>query len=835
MHVAIPMGTQTIHIIVVYGFTKSALLAEQRQRNEPLLESALQLLAELGKAPAFLVGDLNTTIEASGQLNSALRMGHLFDLARLQPGGVSPTCFPKRSSKGTRIDHLLANSTGSALARSVRKVEDCGIPTHVPLLCDLDIALACQKGKRFRLPKELPLGWGLKDETQEAEEAAKTLAPIFQRSADMWGLCIRHGDVDGAYEILSADAESYCMARAGLTTFVPSGIRGRGTTHLQEYNTAPVCSDDSGAATCRLVRLQKLQRRLEEVARKRFLRGDSAMDLPDTRNLWSQVQIDAPKLLKQPVEENPPNSCRLGELIRTCRMKVTAEQCRAQQHRREEMQRWTRQQWVAERGRVYALCKDEESKPLTMLQRQDGTFTSEVSEVDALLRGFWLQTFQLYTHIPAPTWEAFAAKYSAYFPKGERMRHRKLTPQDLREVLRRMNSGTSIGPDGWRAAELKQMPDLWLQRLCDLFDVVEQLGRWPQSLAQGLIAPIPKADGFSPKDTRPITVMSTVYRLWAGARSRQLLEWQETWATENLHSYRPERGCDGAWWTQALRIEEAVLTGESLAGICLDFVKAFDRLPFHMLLELARNARADPSILHALNGMHGQLQRRFKLQCGLVGEAFSSTNGILQGCPLSVIMLNLYIQCWLNLVTHKAPEALPQSYADDLLLNGWSLPALKHALQITEEFASDTGMQICPKKSCCWATTLAFRAQLHELKVGGASLPAVSEARYLGAFLSFDGRRHKTRVEHHIEAASRVCQRISMTRLPLEVRAILASALVIPRALYACCATASPKRTMQKLRAAVGKAVWGQANRWRANEVLFTLICKGTFTRAFPS
>ena len=40
--------------------------------------------------------------------------------------------------------------------------------------------------------------------------------------------------------------------------------------------------------------------------------------------------------------------------------------------------------------------------------------------------------------------------------------------------------------------------------------------------------------------------------------------------------------------------------------------------------------------------MYAHLRRRFKLAGG-VGEEFVATNGILQGCPVSVVMLNALV------------------------------------------------------------------------------------------------------------------------------------------------------------------------------------------------
>ena len=138
-------------------------------------------------------------------------------------------------------------------------------------------------------------------------------------------------------------------------------------------------------------------------------------------------------------------------------------------------------------------------------------------------------------------------------------------------------------------------------------------------------------------NTRPITVMSTVYRLWAATRMQELIEWQKSWIPTHVASYRPDMGCEDIWLTEALRVEHALLTGEGLAGISLGFSKAFDRLPHDVLLNMAATMCMDPDILRGLRGMYGQLRRAFKVGQH-IGKTFQSTNGILQGCPMSVLL-----------------------------------------------------------------------------------------------------------------------------------------------------------------------------------------------------
>ena len=72
-----------------------------------------------------------------------------------------------------------------------------------------------------------------------------------------------------------------------------------------------------------------------------------------------------------------------------------------------------------------------------------------------------------------------------------------------------------------------------------------------------------------------------------------------------------------------------------------------------------------------------------------------------------------------------------------------------------------------------------------------------------------------------------LCERIQKTQLPRRKRANLVASLVVPRATYSSAVGASSKEAMASLRAACARAIWGQGNSWRAQDILFTLFCKG--------
>ena len=243
---------------------------------------------------------------------------------------------------------------------------------------------------------------------------------------------------------------------------------------------------------------------------------------------------------------------------------------------------------------------------------------------------------------------------------------------------------------------MKVLPDSLLERLASLLNVIEQTGCWPDALAQGVISLISKGEGSEPNKLRPISVMSVIYRLWAAARLKHIMLWQESWIDDCLHGFRPAHSPADAWWPLALKIEHALLFGEDLSGIALDYSKCFDRVPIDIVFKLARCIGMPWQILTPLRSMYANLKRRFAF-AGAIGEPFVATNGILQGCPLSIIMLNLLVNVWVKAVKSEVPDANPYGFADDTGATAHGTNGhitLQSVMDPTGEYAALTGQTL---------------------------------------------------------------------------------------------------------------------------------------------
>ena len=206
--------------------------------------------------------------------------------------------------------------------------------------------------------------------------------------------------------------------------------------------------------------------------------------------------------------------------------------------------------------------------------------------------------------------------------------------------------------------ELEALPLQLFEKLAEVLHLVGETGTWPVPLF------IPKGEGSAPQKLRPIGLMASVYTLWASMRVRYTIHWRGKWADTALHGYRPGRRAEDVWMDFVLSVESAQVNGSYLVGMSIHWSKSFDRVPKGIAFKLAERQGIHPRVLQPLRGMYRDLRRRF-VMAGHVGKEFASSNGIAQGCPLSVLLLNFLMNTWARPVKVGTITAIPKVYADD--------------------------------------------------------------------------------------------------------------------------------------------------------------------------
>ena len=210
----------------------------------------------------------------------------------------------------------------------------------------------------------------------------------------------------------------------------------------------------------------------------------------------------------------------------------------------------------------------------------------------------------------------------------------------------------------------------------DLLREVQRPGKLLAGVAEGYTDFIQKEGLPGPLNTRLLTVLSIVYRHWAGVPLADAIACHESSAHPVAFCFRPATSAlDGATVTKVL-LELCRLRGWAVTRMSIDYLKYFHLMPQAVVLALALELRIDPGTCRALGGMYKQLGRAFKI-AGALGLWWQGTNGKLQRCPLSVILVNglttiwkwevdsLHRQVWARTAA-PPPPVLDVEAADDL-------------------------------------------------------------------------------------------------------------------------------------------------------------------------
>ena len=168
----------------------------------------------------------------------------------------------------------------------------------------------------------------------------------------------------------------------------------------------------------------------------------------------------------------------------------------------------------------------------------------------------------------------------------------------------------------------------------------------------------------------------------------------------------------------SLSVESAMVDGSNLVGMSIDWSKCFDSVPQGIAFQLAERQGLHFRVLQPLRGMYRELRRRF-VMAGHVEKEFVASNGVIQGCPLSVLLLNLLMNTWARSVKTETTTAMPKVYADDAGVLSKNSCDIDIALKITGRFATVTQQKLNVDKTKVWGTTETALQSVRDLDLKG--------------------------------------------------------------------------------------------------------------------
>ena len=215
--------------------------------------------------------------------------------------------------------------------------------------------------------------------------------------------------------------------------------------------------------------------------------------------------------------------------------------------------------------------------------------------------------------------------------------------------------------------------------------------------------------------------------------------------SEEQAGFRPGRSTAEQIFNLRLLIEKHLDHQQPLYHNFIDFKKAFDRVWHQGLWSTMRNYNFDEDLIQVIESLYNSATSAVLLGNNL-GEFFNTTVGVRQGCILSPVLFNIFLENIMQdaLKSHKTTITIGGRplcnlrFADDIDLIGKSESELQQLTTKLEESAGAYGMEISAEKSKVLVnndrTTLKT-----EIQMNGEILEEVDNFKYLGAIINKEG------------------------------------------------------------------------------------------------
>ena len=432
--------------------------------------------------------------------------------------------------------------------------------------------------------------------------------------------------------------------------------------------------------------------------------------------------------------------------------------------------------------------RDADEDVTTMTQLTQIQWTHEPSEVATMLNQYWDQYWNRDKHAP-PDWQEFLDLLDDT-PALEPIEVIIDDPKLWKHAASLMKSRSARGVDGFLVDELKSLPDSAFASLSQIF-ARSPSQSFGENLAQVITLPLAKVEEPSqPAQTRPITLVAILYRLWAKTTTMQILQQWKDLIPDYIIGFLPGRSPEIEMIKQQYLFERSHsnLADHGLVwqGLTLDLIKCFNLIG-RSPAKLALIKAGIPSNL--VDTWYTTLQhqtRLWKVNNNLFLFDQTST-GTPEGDSWSVLACIALSRIWADQVLRIGAQ--PSCYADNWSLKTEQTPITEIAIDITISCARAMKLLIDWAKTWCWRTSShgkqAWKQKMQALLPPGVHIQVVTAARELGYTMAYNKVQSRQTQKQRQQDAARRIYRLRKTRTSLQVRAQICADACLSKALFA--------------------------------------------------
>ena len=254
---------------------------------------------------------------------------------------------------------------------------------------------------------------------------------------------------------------------------------------------------------------------------------------------------------------------------------------------------------------------------------------------------------------------------------------RQISLEEIKAQLHRLPTESSPGPDGLSYCFWKSLPNGGCL-LKVIFNICLYNGKilssWKRS---NMILIHKKDDPKDPANWRPISLQSTLYKIFAAVLAHRLAIYCMDNGTISpfQKGFVPFEGCFEHSFLMHSLLEDSKRGSKDLRLVWFDLKNAFGSIPHGVLLHMMSRLSLPKAFNSLCQNIYDNSTSRIRSSSGFTKD-IPQLMGVKQGCPLSPLLFNLAIQGMLHGIDrvdggYKLSPSLTikyLAYADDLCI-----------------------------------------------------------------------------------------------------------------------------------------------------------------------
>ena len=331
----------------------------------------------------------------------------------------------------------------------------------------------------------------------------------------------------------------------------------------------------------------------------------------------------------------------------------------------------------------------------------------------------------------------------------------KYTETNICNLISSLKNGKSAYKDGVLNEVLKYAKPSLTPILVKLFNLVEDSGNFPAAWSGNFLVPLfKKGNPTDASNYRGLAVGSNLCKLYTKALNKKLTSYCDT---KNIISpyqfgFRADhRTTDSIFVLKSVLSHYKTLSKKPVYACFVDLSKAFDSINRTDLLYKLGQYGIAGNILQVIKSMYTDITYSIKSN-GKYSTSFSSTHGVKQGCNLSPLLFNLFINDIHNAFDSSCkPVSIDQqkfssiSFADDIVILSETPEGLQNSLNNIQEYCEKWGLKINCDKTKVVEFNKPFRQKRPRAYfMAGEYIEVCKQFCYLGVEITSTGSFHCT-------------------------------------------------------------------------------------------